>query len=46
MFLHRFGDSSRDVDAFLGTVAVMTAKTARKWSNILVNRDFDEYINE
>jgi hypothetical protein len=24
----------------------MTAKTAHKWSNILVNRDSDEFINE
>jgi hypothetical protein len=46
MSLRRFGHSWRDVDAFLETVAVMTAKTAHKWSKILVNRDFDEYINE
>jgi hypothetical protein len=46
MSLHRFGHSWRDVDAFLGTVAVITAKTAHKWSKILVSRDFDEFINE
>jgi hypothetical protein len=46
MSLRRFGHSWRDVDAFLGTVGCMIARTAHKWSNILVNRDFDEFINE
>ncbi len=46
MSLRRFGDSSRDLDAFLGTIGSMTAKTAHKWSRILVNKDFDENINE
>jgi hypothetical protein len=44
MSLRRFRHSLRDVDAFLGTVGGMTAKLLHKWSTILVNRDFDEYI--
>ncbi len=32
--------------AFSEAVAGMKAKSAHKWSNILVNRDFDEFINE
>jgi hypothetical protein len=46
MSLRRFGHSWRDIDAFLCRVGAMTAKTAHKWSNILLERDFDEFISE
>jgi hypothetical protein len=46
MSLRRFCHSWRDIDAFLETVGGMTARTAHKWSNILVNRDFAEFINQ
>jgi hypothetical protein len=46
MSLRHFGHTWRDVDAFLSEIGGMTAKTAHKWSNILVNKDFDEFTNE
>ncbi len=36
----------RDVDAFLENSTRYDSKTAHKWSTILVNRDFDAFINE
>ncbi len=46
MSLRRFGHSWRDVDAFLENSRRYDSKTAHKWSAILVNRDFNAFINQ
>ncbi|CAF4549106.1 unnamed protein product [Rotaria sp. Silwood2] len=43
MTLRRFGHSWRDIDQFLHAIGGMSAKSAHKWSCILVNRDLDEF---
>ncbi len=46
MSLRHFGHSWRDVDSFLTAIGGMTAKTAHKWSTVLVNQDFDEFTRD
>jgi len=46
MSLRRFGHSWRDIDGFLKEIGGMTAKTAHKWSNILVNKDFEDFTSD
>ncbi|CAF3097457.1 unnamed protein product [Rotaria sp. Silwood2] len=44
MSLRRFGHTFRDADLFLSTIGGMTAKTCKKWTDILVNHDFDDFV--
>jgi hypothetical protein len=44
--LRPFGHSWRDIDAFLRRIGGMRVKTARAWTNILVNKNFDEFIDD
>jgi hypothetical protein len=46
MSLRHFGRSWRDVESFLISIRGMTARTSHKWGNILVTKDFDEFIND
>jgi hypothetical protein len=46
MSLRHFGRSWRDVESFLISIRGMTARTSHKWANILVTKDFDEFIND
>lgn len=46
MSLRHFGHSWRDVESFLTSIGGMTNKTCHKWTNILVNKDFDEFTIE
>ncbi|CAF1071846.1 unnamed protein product [Rotaria magnacalcarata] len=46
MSLRRFSHTRRVVDSFLTTIGGLTAKTCQKWSNLLVNNDFDEFIED
>ncbi|CAF2893742.1 unnamed protein product [Rotaria sp. Silwood2] len=46
MSLRHLGHSSRDVESFLTSIGGMTIKTCHKWTNILVNKDFDEFTIE
>ncbi|CAF4175324.1 unnamed protein product [Rotaria magnacalcarata] len=40
------GHTRRDVDYFLTSIGGMTIKTCHTWTNILVNKDFDEFTYE
>jgi len=44
MSLRRFGHTCRDANSFLTSIGGMTAKTCQKWTNTLVNDDFDDFI--
>ncbi|CAF2953096.1 unnamed protein product [Rotaria sp. Silwood2] len=46
MSLRHLGHSWRDVESFLTSIGGMTIKTCHKWTNILVNKDFDEFTIE
>ncbi|CAM4968055.1 unnamed protein product [Rotaria socialis] len=43
MSLRHLGHTWRDVDSFLTSIGGTTIKTCHKWTNILVNKDFDEF---
>ncbi|CAF4787568.1 unnamed protein product, partial [Rotaria socialis] len=43
MFLRHIGHKWRDVNSFLTSIGGTTKKTCHKWTNILVNKDFDEF---
>ncbi|CAF3198693.1 unnamed protein product [Rotaria socialis] len=43
MSLRHLGHTWRDVDSFLTSIGCTTIKTCHKWTNILVNRDFNEF---
>ncbi|CAF3672010.1 unnamed protein product [Rotaria socialis] len=43
MSLRHLGHRWRDVDSFLTSIGGTTKKTCHKWTNILVNKDFDEF---
>lgn len=45
IFWRRFGDSWREIDAFL-RIDGMTATSAHKWSTTLVKTDFDEFTDQ
>ncbi|CAF1667574.1 unnamed protein product, partial [Adineta ricciae] len=44
--LRYYGHSWREISSFLDTISAMTAKTAHKWSTVLVTQDFDEFISD
>ena len=44
--LRYFGHSWRNIESFLLRIGGITAKTAHRWSNILINGDFDEFISD
>jgi hypothetical protein len=44
MSLRFFGKSWREIDAFLTAIGAMTTKSAHKWSDILINDDFNEIL--
>lgn len=44
--LRHFGHSWRQISSFMGAVGGMTVETAHKWSIILLNNDFEEFIND
>ncbi|CAF3305469.1 unnamed protein product [Rotaria sp. Silwood2] len=46
MTLRYFGHSWRVIDAFSDNIGGTTAKTAHKWSSILVKNDFDEFTHD
>ncbi|CAF2077709.1 unnamed protein product [Rotaria magnacalcarata] len=46
MSLQHLGHTRRDVDYFLTSIGGMTIKTCHTWTNILVNKDFDEFTYE
>lgn len=46
MSLRHLNHSWREIDSFLSKIGGMTAKTAYKWSKILVNQDFDAFIGD
>ncbi|CAF1331466.1 unnamed protein product [Didymodactylos carnosus] len=46
MSLRHLGHSWREVEAFLSKIGGMTARTSHKWSNIVVNNDFDEFTKD
>ncbi|CAM4786006.1 unnamed protein product [Rotaria magnacalcarata] len=43
MSLRHLGHTWRDVDSFLTLIGGTTIKTCHNWTNILVNKDFDEF---
>ncbi|CAF3044979.1 unnamed protein product [Rotaria socialis] len=43
MYLRHIGHAWRDVDSFLTSIGGTTIKMCHKWTNILVNKDFDEF---
>ncbi|CAF2060717.1 unnamed protein product [Rotaria magnacalcarata] len=43
MSLRHLSHTWRDVDSFLTSIGGTTIKTCHKWTNILVNKDFDEF---
>ncbi|CAF2060684.1 unnamed protein product [Rotaria magnacalcarata] len=46
MSLRHFGHSWKDVESFLTSIDGMTNKACHKWTNILVNKYFDEFTIE
>ncbi|CAF1497772.1 unnamed protein product, partial [Rotaria magnacalcarata] len=46
MSLRHLGHTWRDVDSFLTSIGGTTIKTCHKLTNILVNKDFDEFITD
>ncbi|CAM4799333.1 unnamed protein product [Rotaria magnacalcarata] len=43
MSLRHLSHTWRDVDSFLTSIGGTTIKTCHEWTNILVNKDFDEF---
>lgn len=46
MSLRHLNHSWREVDSFLSNIGAMTAKTADKWSKILITEDFNAFTSD
>ncbi|CAF1580274.1 unnamed protein product, partial [Didymodactylos carnosus] len=46
MALRRLGVTWRKIEPFLKAIGAMTAETAHKWVDVLINEDFDVFTNE